>query len=172
MDATIAIKMVAELSDAEQHEAYQLLKSVFGGEVSVWTWAEDDWRLLARVNGKMVTHIGIVVRTCLVKNQTVKVGGIGGVATLEEWRGQGLATQAMRAAADFLKKQLKVDFGMLFCSREMVPFYQRLGWRLIDAPVFFDQPGGKMQSDCPVMYLPCTKPYFPWGDVNICGYPW
>lgn len=172
MEPNVEIKAVKNLSPEESEEVLRLLTLVFEADISGWTWSQDDWRLLVRMDNSLVSHVAIVERACLVNGQPVKVSGVGGVGTHPEWRGQGLASLAMRQAADFLINQLKVDFGVLFCGNEMVPYYQRLGWRMIDAPVFFDQPSGKMQSDCPVMYLPGTKPYWPWGDVDICGYPW
>jgi hypothetical protein len=30
------------------------------------------------------------------------------------------------------------------CRSELVPFYAKLGWKIIDSPTTFDQPSGKM----------------------------
>jgi aminoglycoside 2'-N-acetyltransferase I len=172
MEPTVEIKSVKNLSPEEQDEVYQLLTIVYEADISTWTWSQDDWRLLVRMNDRIVSHVAITERICLVDGQPVKVGGIGGVGTHPEWRKQGLASLAMRKTADFLVKTLKVDFGVLFCANELVPYYQRLGWRTIDSPVFFGEEGEKMPCDCPVMYLPGTKPYWPWGEVNIRGRLW
>ena len=172
MEQSVEIKSVKNLSAEEQDEVYQLLTIVFEADISTWSWSQDDWRLLVRVDNRIVSHVAITERTCLVNGQPVKVGGVGGVGTHPEWRNQGLAALAMQKTAGFLVNTLKVDFGVLFCATEMVPYYQRLGWRVIDASVFFEDEGKKMRCDCPVMYLPGTKPYWPWGDVDISGHLW
>jgi predicted acetyltransferase len=172
MEPNIEIKAVRNLSQQEQDEVYQLLTVVFEADISQWSWFEDDYRLLVRVKDRIVAQVSIIERTCLVNGLPVKVGGVGGVGTLPNWRGQGLASLAMKQTADFMKNQLKVEYGVLFCANEMVPYYQRLGWRLVDAPLVFEQHHTKMQCDCPVMYLPCQKPYWPAGDVDVCGTLW
>jgi aminoglycoside 2'-N-acetyltransferase I len=172
MEPIVEIKAVKDLSPEESDEALRLLNIVFETDTSGWTWAQDDWRLLVRVDNRMVAHVGIVERTCLVNGEPVKVGGVGGVGTHPDWRRQGLAALAMRKTADFMINRLEAEFGVLFCAHEMVPYYQRLGWKMIDAPVFFDQPGGKEQCNFPVMFLPGTKHSWPQGDVDVCGYPW
>ena len=172
VEPTVEIKAVKNLSPEESEEILKLLTVVFEADISSWTWSQDDWRVLVRVDHRIVSHVAISERTCLVNEKPVKVGGVGGVGTHPEWRSQGLASLAMRQTANFVIDQLKVEFGVLFCANEMVPYYQRLGWRMIDAPVFFEEGGIKMRCDLPVMYLPGTKPYWPWGDVDICGHLW
>ena len=172
IDPIVEIKTVKSLTPEESEEVFKLLTVVFEADISTWNWTPDDWRLLVRVEDKLVSHIAIIERTCLVNGKPVKVGGVGGVGTHPEWRGHGLASLAMVQAAEFLTNGLKVEFGVLFCDQEMVPYYQRLGWRMIDAPVYFSMHDSKMQSDSPAMYLPGTKPYWPSGDVDVCGYPW
>lgn len=172
IDPTVEIKTVRDLTLEEEDEIYKLLAAAFEADISTWTWTPEDWRVLVRVDNRIVSHVSIVERTCLVKGQSVKVGGVGGVGTLPERRGQGLASLAMKQTADFLINQLKVDFGVLLCGNDLVPYYQRLGWRMIDDPVFFEEPAGRLQCDCPVMYLPGIKPYWPSGIVDVRGNPW
>jgi aminoglycoside 2'-N-acetyltransferase I len=172
MEPKIEIKAIRNLSQEVQDEVYQLLTAVFEADISQWRWSQDDYRLLVRVDNCIVSHVAMIERTCLVNKQPVKVGGVGGVGTHPDFRDRGLASLAMRQTADFLKNQLKVEYGVLFCANEMVPYYQRLGWRMIDAPVAFEEQGVKMQCDCPVMYLPCEKLYWPAGNVDVCGTLW
>jgi aminoglycoside 2'-N-acetyltransferase I len=172
MEPSVNIKAVKNLTPEEQDEVYRLLSVVYEADISTWTWSQDDWRVWVQVDHRIVAHVAITERTCLVNRQPVKVGGIGGVGTHPDWRKQGLASLAMQKTADFLVHQLKADFGVLFCANEMVPYYQRLGWRMIDSPVYFEEEGEKMLCDCPVMYLPGTQPYWPWGEVEIGGRLW
>ncbi len=51
----------------------------------------------------------------------VKLGGIGNIATKVEWRQRGYASAALKVAQDFLHDPLKVDFGLMISTEEMVP---------------------------------------------------
>jgi hypothetical protein len=42
-------------------------------------------------------------------------------------------------------------FGMLFCRMQLQPWYERLKWVPVAAPVWIDQPQGVRQSPLPVM---------------------
>lgn len=172
LEPRVEIKAVKNLTQAEQDEVFRLLTVVYKADISTWTWSQEDWRVLVWVGDCIVAHVAITERTCLVDGKPVKVGGVGGVGTHPQWRNQGLAALAMQKTADFLVNNLKVDFGVLFCDGEMVPYYQRLGWRIIDSPVYFKDEDKMRLCDCPVMYLPGTKPYWPWGAVEINGRLW
>jgi predicted acetyltransferase len=117
--------------------------------------------------------VEIVERIGTVNGQPVKLGGIGGVTTLPEWRRRGLASIALQRAATFMREELHVEFGLLGCEREMAPFYGRLGWEIADAPLVFDQPSGKTTfADAVTMVLPCAGKEFPRGTIDLCGLPW
>ncbi|MBN1976229.1 MAG: GNAT family N-acetyltransferase [Anaerolineae bacterium] len=104
--------------------------------------------------------------------QPVKLGGIGGVVALPEWRGRGLGTATLERAAAFMQDELQVAFGLLICGPDMVPFYRRLGWQVVEGPLTFDQPGGKVVFDEVTMVLPCAEQEWPNGEIDLCGLPW
>ena len=168
----VEIKRTGDMTPSEQEHVDHLIGQVFGAEVVGYTWADVDWHVLGWVEGKLASHVEIIERTGTVGGQPVRLGGIGGVASAADWRRRGLATLAMEKAAEFMCGGLDVEFGLLICGQEMVPFYRRLGWKVVDAPLVFDQPEGKVTFDDVVMVLPCKGQDWPAGTIDLCGLPW
>ncbi|RLE76530.1 MAG: hypothetical protein DRJ56_04015 [Thermoprotei archaeon] len=73
----------------------------------VWRRDTIRWgdRLVARVGGKIVSHVGIFPLTLVVEKARIRVGGIGGVATLQEYRGRGLMTALMNRAIEKMREE-------------------------------------------------------------------
>ena len=172
MDSTVQILHAKLITDAQRREINEMMHVVFGDSYNDYIWAPDDWHFLIYENGQLVSTVAIVERTCRVGEQAVKVGGIGDVSTLPAWRGKGLARRLLGSAADFMRETLKVDFGLLECSEQMKPFYAGLGWQVVAAEVYFEQPQGRLKNTGVTMYLPCAKQTWPSGEVDMCGYPW
>jgi predicted GNAT family N-acyltransferase len=153
-------------------QIHDWLRETFREDNESTVWSAVDWHVLARVEGKLVSHVGIVERLAQVNGQAVKLGGIGGVVTLMGWRGRGLAHSTMHAAQGFMCEELAVEFGLLICDRVMVPFYQRLGWVEEEGPLMYDQPEGEVTLEDVFMVCSCSGKAWPEGAVNLCGYPW
>ena len=168
----IEIKRTDELTEAERAYINAWLIQQFGAESGDYEWSDVDWHVLLRVSRQLISHVEIVERTGTVAGQPVKLGGIGGVVTLPEWRGRGLATAALEPSAAFMRDELQVDFGLLICDEHMIPFYNRLGWQVVEGPLTFDQPGGKVVFDDVTMVLPCVGTDWPEGASDLCGLPW
>jgi aminoglycoside 2'-N-acetyltransferase I len=134
--------------------------------------AHNDWHVVAKLEGAILSHVGIVERTGSVDGHPVKLGGVGAVATLPEFQKKGFASSAMTLAAGFMRDSLKVDFGLLVCARGTVPFYHHLGWQEVAGPLVFDQPHGKVTYPEVTMVLPCARQDWPPGTIDLCGLPW
>jgi len=132
----------------------------------------NDWHVVVLQDGLFVSQAGIVERTVTVAGEPVRLGGIGGVATLPALQKRGLASIAMKKAADFMRDSLKVDFGLLLCAAQTEPFYRKLGWRMVPGPLIVDQPRGKVTFDGVTMILPCVRQDWPSGTIDLCGLPW
>jgi GNAT superfamily N-acetyltransferase len=168
----IEVKRTNELAESERAYIDAWLIQQFAEESGDYEWSDVDWHVLLRVNGQLVSHVEIVERIGAVDGRPVKLGGIGGVVTLPEWRGRGLATATLERAAAFMCEELQVAFGLLICGRDMIPFYSRLGWQVVAGPLVFDQPGGKVVFDDVTMVLPCVGQEWPEGAIDLCGLPW
>jgi GNAT superfamily N-acetyltransferase len=151
------------------------LYAVFGD--TPYAWAPPQWCALvyeAPDRRELVSYLEIVRRAIDVGGQAVDVGGVSGVMTRPEWRRRGFASEGLRAAGAFLRDELRVDFGLLVCDAGKIPFYGRLGWRAVEAPLVFDQPGGKTDfgEPTPIMILPCRRDDWPAGQIDLRGLPW
>ncbi len=86
--------------------------------------SENHENLLVFVDGgKVVSHVGMVQRWASLAGCTVKVGLIGSVATYEDYRGKGLASQLFAAAAEKAVRD-GCDFFMISGGRGL---YRRAG---------------------------------------------
>jgi len=170
----IEIQSKHQIPEAERKQLGEWLEQVFVQDKVVTEWAEDDWLILVKRDGQIITHVGIVERIGAVNGQPVRLGGIGGVATRVEYRGRGLAQMAMEKAAVFMRDELRVEFGLLICGQPRVPYYSKLGWQSVPGPMRFDQPQGKVTFDdsTKIMVLPCVKKDWPPGVIDLCGVPW
>ena len=168
----IEVRHTEELTESVRAHIDAWLIQQFGEESGDYAWSDVDWHVLLWMADQMVSHVEIVGRTGTVDGQPVKLGGIGGVVTLPEWRGRGLATAALERAAALMRDELQVAFGLLICGHDMIPFYHRLGWQVVEGPLMFDQPGGKVVFDDVTMVLPCAGENWPEGTIDLCGLPW
>jgi RimJ/RimL family protein N-acetyltransferase len=170
---SVLIKATHELTPEEQELQQALLKRVFHDDpYNTLSWASPDWNILVYNENVLAAQVEIVERTITVGEQPVHVGGIGGVATLPEFRGRGLATHAMSHAAQYIKKNLGREFGLLITGERRSTFYEGIGWQFISEPVYFDQPSGKIKNDGITMFLALTKKSWPLGIVDLGGLPW
>ena len=173
-DLQLEIKATDALTAEEHAYIASWMRQVWGStDAANYKWSESDWHIVGRIDGKPVTHVEIVERIGTVNGQPVKLGGIGGVTTLPEWRRCGFASTALQRAATFMREELRVEFGLLICEREMVPLYRRLWWEIADAPLVFEQSSGKTSfPEAVAMVLPCSGKEFPRGVIDLCGLPW
>lgn len=153
-------------------ELAEWMRRMFGEEELKYTWADIDWHVLLWYEGRLASHAAITERVAEAGGETVKLAGIGGLMTPGEWRGRGMASAVMLAAAAFLRDELHVDFGLLLCSKKLAPFYRGLGWETVRGPVTFDQPGRKEQWAEETMVLQCTERDWPSGPIDLRGLPW
>ncbi|HYE15101.1 MAG TPA: GNAT family N-acetyltransferase [Pyrinomonadaceae bacterium] len=169
----VVIRLETELTDEERRTLFEWGEDIFGVRDKQFRWRPKDWHFLVEADGRVTTHVGVIKHTVRAGGREVTVGGIGGVVTVPEAQGNGLAQRAMRHAAEFMCDELQVEFGMLFCEDRLVPFYARLGWRKVEDEVEFEQEAGPVVSPFNVMVLPCGEGReWPAGRVEIGGLPW
>lgn len=170
----IAIEIAESLADADR-------AALFGWGNDVWNDAgraaalkrrPAQWHVVVRRAGVPVAHAGVVRQVGTVGGEPVAFGGVGGVITPPAWRGRGFAAAAMAAAAGVCREQAGAAFGLLFCFEEVAPFYARLGWQRVEAPVVVDQPAGKVAPPFVTMALPLRGRAWPAGAVDVGGFPW
>lgn len=140
------------------------------------TWlptATTPWRILTWDGERLVNHLAIMGRTIAVGDADVHVAGIRSVMTLPEMRGRGVASAAMRRAAEHIEREmLDARFGVLFCLDIRVPLYRGVGWEVVDVPTFMDQPEGRTRSTINTMVKSFRGEPWPPGEIDIRGLPW
>ena len=84
----------------------------------------------------LVSHVRVFRIEKDLDGRTLLIGGVSGVLTYPQFRGQGHASALLRRAAAHIAAahidERSFDIGMLFCDQEMEPFYGGLGWRALD----------------------------------------
>jgi GNAT superfamily N-acetyltransferase len=128
-------------------------------------------------DGRLVSCLWITERTILVGGRPARAAGLRGVRTDPAYRRRGFGRAAMELAADFTWRELRPELALLLSSEMAVPFYLRLGWRIIEGPVYCTQPEGRLNWTArrprnPAMVIvPAGVPPPP-GPVDLCGLPW
>ena len=170
----LTIRSARDLGEAAQERVEALLREAFQNDEfgRAFRWADNDWSLLMEAQGELVSHVGLVERTITADGLPVRVGGVSAVATASAWRRRGLARQLVERAAGFMRAELRLDFGLLICGDDMIPFYDRLGWRVTPGPLWVDQPQGKVRMPTTIMTLPLAGRPWPGGTIDLCGLPW
>ena len=92
-------------------------------------WADATIRAMAWQEGHLVCHVGALIRTAVMNDRAVTVGGVGEVMTAPDARRQGHATAVLPVMCRHLIDVQQVSFLMLFCAPALYGFYGRLGWR-------------------------------------------
>jgi aminoglycoside 2'-N-acetyltransferase I len=107
-----------------------------------------------------------------VGNQIIRVGGIGGVATKPEFRHRGVASAMLARAAEFMKSDLGMEFGLLLCRHEVSPVYAKVGWVIVPGPTTFTRAGVAATYPHDTMILPLSGRAWPPGPIDMLGLPW
>src|SRR5271167_3230522 len=89
----------------------------------------DALCLVARDGGQLVSTVQIFDRAINLGGQSVPMGGIGSVFTLEEYRHKGVASALMRLAVDTMVRE-GFEVSLLFAER--LTFYNQFGWREVE----------------------------------------
>jgi predicted N-acetyltransferase YhbS len=89
----------------------------------------DELCLVARDAGRLVSTVQIFDRAINLDGQSIPMGGIGSVFTLEEYRHKGVASELMRLSVDTMVRE-GFEVSLLFAER--LTFYNQFGWREIE----------------------------------------
>lgn len=137
------------------------------------SWAAPQWSVLVWDQDELVSRVGLLTRQINHAGAVKSVGGIGGVLTHPARQGQGLASLAMREAAEHFAAGLGVSFALLFCRADLVAFYQRLLWKPFQGKVYVEQPQGKVEFSINGAMVLDVREQAPLdGELDINGLPW
>ena len=176
---TVAIVHVVELeavTDAQWAE-------IVGDEIEPWgggvgermSWAEKEWYVAALSwDESLAALAGATVAGVDVEDGgSFDVLGIGGVFVRANKRRRGLALLLMKELlARAEEDNASPDRAMLFCRPHLTGLYRKTGFREIDAPVWAEQPDGRVEMPVPAMWRALREGTdWPPGRVDVRGLP-
>ncbi|MEZ5358899.1 MAG: GNAT family N-acetyltransferase [Candidatus Zixiibacteriota bacterium] len=109
------------------------LDFIFGLNLTAWDtagyWDYDNYHPFTYFDdtGNIISHVCMFSLDAVIDGKPAKLGQFSGVATLEEYRRQGLNRELTTIALDRFK--IDHDFFFLFSDTNAVAFYQRCGFR-------------------------------------------
>jgi len=127
-------------TEADHEAVYQTLLHVFHGpDRESFLGALSDpvyrpeQRLLAKVNGRIVSHLHLTEREIRFGSVTIPVNGVMWVGTLPEFRGMGFAQNLMRLASERAREK---GVALQMLTTGMPQFYRPLGWGVCGRQTF------------------------------------
>jgi predicted N-acetyltransferase YhbS len=119
-------------TEADHEAVYQTLLHVFHGpdrETYLGALSDPDYRpeqrLLAKVDGRLVSHVHLTERSMRYGNAELPMNGVMWVGTLPEFRGLGFAQNLMRLAEE---RARATGRSIQALTTGMPQFYRALGW--------------------------------------------
>lgn len=141
------------------------------GEQLVW---RDKTRNIGvrEDDGRIVAAGGVVLADVQVgREPSLHVAGLGGLIVTRSARGRGLA-RLLSVRLLEIAGELEVERAMLFCRPELTSLYARFGFVTIEAPVWVDQPEGRVEMPMPAMWSALGgDARWPPGRVDLLGEP-
>ncbi len=127
-------------AEADHEAVYQTLLHVFQGpdrESFLGALSDPvyrpDQRLLAKVDGRVVSHLHLTERTIRLGSTTIPINGVMWVGTLPEFRGLGFAQNLMRLASARARER---GVPLQVLTTGMPEFYRNLGWGVCGRATF------------------------------------
>jgi hypothetical protein len=135
-------------------------------------WRPTEKHVFVFEAGKRVCHVGIVRQTVVVRGHPSDVAGIGGVLVRHGCRGRGYCRVAMEAAEAFVRREIRVNFVLLFCRPAMQGLYEHFGWTRVSSPVRVEQTLGNVLLPLVSMVKCLGAQEWPEGEVQLGSRPW
>ena len=136
-------------------------------------WADATVRAMAWHEGRMVGHVGALIRAAVMDGRAVKIGGVGEVMTAPDARRRGYAKSALTAMCRHLIEAQRVSFLMLFCAPALYGFYGRLGWRSFTGKLLIGQRGDSIEFPLDPPLVQDGRETVPAaGTLDLRGPPW
>jgi GNAT superfamily N-acetyltransferase len=145
----------------------------FGGVGEELVWRDKTRNIGIREDdGRLVAAGGVVLADVQIGNESsFQVAGLGGLIVTRNARGRGLARMLSLSLLE-IASELKVERAMLFCLPRLMALYGKFGFVPIDALVWADQPGGRIEMPMPAMWKALgNDASWPPGIVTLVGEP-
>jgi len=171
-----------ELTEADLGELRLLFDNEYLKEFGEWDpqepygYASHDVHIMARIEGRVIGHVGWAHREIAVGTETLAIAGVGGVLISADARGMRLGRELMSWAAQSMRDRGRLAFGYLGCREQVVPFYESCGWkRILAREKSIGRDGESVVDELgpPILILPIAPlETWPDGDVDLRGRAW
>jgi GNAT superfamily N-acetyltransferase len=170
----------AQMPPSTDHALRQLLCACFPADARsyagrrAWHDSVPAYTVVARQAGRIVGHLGIVVRNVVCGNARATVAGVQSFCVAQWCRGTGLSKHLMARALDEALRR-GVRFGLLFCVPELERLYRALGWSRTRRPITMLNERGQSvpipeKNIC--MLIELADEGFPAGPLHLQGRDW
>ena len=134
--------------------------------------AKDRHVALRAADGRLLAVAGAVIAVIEIEGAgRFEVVGLGSLIVTRSARGRGLMSRLVEPVLR-LAAGMGPDRAMIFCRPELVALYRRLAFAEITAPVWADQPDGRVEMPEPAMWRALRKGAdWPPGRVDVRGLP-
>lgn len=168
------IKIYSQLLQIERQQLEQLVEAEFGhiDFVSQISWAQADYSVRKLEDDQLVCFYNIVKRTVSIDGEKQIAMGISNVITPSEHRGKRYAFELLKSTQEQMLKKIGASLGLLLCAEAMVPFYRRLGWKVVDCPVYYTQRDSITLWQAKTMLLIPNKEIGEPREIHLNGNPW
>src|SRR5437588_5067273 len=136
-------------------------------------WRAKDRHIGLRAeNGRLVAVAGVVLAGVEVEGaESFEVAGLGSLIVTRSVRGRGLMARVVDPLLR-LAERMGPDRAMIFCRPDLVPLYERMAFVQIKAPVWVDQPVGRIEMPLASMWRALREgAQWPPGRVDVRGLP-
>jgi hypothetical protein len=161
------------LSDADWAQLADGEEQPWGPVGEELSWREKDRTIGIRgEDGRLVAVAGAVLADVAVADVGgFQVVGLGGLFVTRSARGAGLVA-VLAAPLLEIAATMGPAHAMLFCRPELVEPYRRLSFTEIAAPVWVDQPNGRIEMPQRSMWRALRDgAQWPPGRVDVSGLP-
>jgi predicted N-acetyltransferase YhbS len=121
--------------------------------------AESFARVFAYSKIELVGHLRLCKRIVEFEGKNVILGGLGGVCVSQRFRRMKIGTRMMKKGLQILEDEdcdvacLNADF-----KKTANIFYEKIGFRLMNRQISFEDAHGKTRYDTGTMFIPlCSK---------------
>ncbi len=147
---------LAKVTDRDWRQVIAGEPEPWGGVGETLHWRTSTHRLGLRDEaGTLVALAGLLLADVRVGDSLLQVAGIGGVIVTRAARGRGLARLLIERVLQ-VANELGAERATLFCSPANVRLYAKFGFKLIEGPVFAQQPSGVIEMPMLAMWKPLT----------------
>ncbi len=169
----LRIRRVDQLLARQERRLFHWGDDVFSGDhLDIdWHW-EADCRFLGYHWWSLVGHVALFFESVTIGSERLTVGGIGGVVTLPDAQGLGVARELIEAVATYCAAQGNTDSLLLFCQDPLIGYYESLDFKRIEDPVWFRQGDEMVRSPINTLYRAIGNRAWPPGPVHVEQKPW